>query len=140
MIGVDMSPGMRSDIAEFIASLHPKDQKNLLGKYAADVEALERRLPGDAEVYAVFDALMKPQGGDGRVGVVGITSSGVQWSGKAHYFWPWEQIQLISGASNYQATILLINNTNVTFTLEAKRGSIERFAAAVEYARSVHTP
>jgi hypothetical protein len=131
---------MRPDIAGFVASLNIKDQKGLLGRYAADVEALERRLPGDAEVYAVFDALMRPQGGDGRTGVVGITSSGVQWSGKGHYFWPWEQIQLISGASNYQATILLINNTNVTFTIDAKRDSIERFAAVVEYARSLHTP
>jgi hypothetical protein len=131
---------VRSDIADFIYCLHSKDQKNLLGRYAADLEALERQLPGDAEVYAVFDSLMRPQGGDGRVGVVAITSSGVQWSGRAHHFWPWEQIQLISGASNYQATILLMNNEKVDFTINAKRDSVEKFSAAVDYAQRVHTP
>ena len=104
---------MRADIADFIVGLHVKDQKNLLGRRAADVEAIERHLPGDAEVYALLDGGMRPQDGDMRVGVVALTSSGVQWSGRGHFSWPWEQIQLISGASNYRATILLVNNEKV---------------------------
>jgi hypothetical protein len=132
---------MRSDIVEFIASLHAKDQKVLLGSREINVETIERRMPPDATVYAVLAGSMIRAGTEDSRGVALLSSFGVHWSASSYYEWPWEQVSLISDAGNYRATILLAGtNERVDFNLGEKWASCKHFSDAVALARERHTP